>query len=52
MRSSNISAGDLNPLRPSAESDPDAPSGDSYKDLGAFKTCGAGPLPDTLPPSG
>jgi hypothetical protein len=48
MHQRTISIADLNCLRRWIESKPAVPEGDWYKDFGAFKICGQGPLPKTF----
>ena len=43
-----ISLSDLRALQKWAQSEPDAPHGDWYKDFGSFKLCGSGPYPRTV----
>jgi hypothetical protein len=51
MHQRTISIADLNRLRRWIESKPEVPEvpeGDWYRDFGAFKICGQGPLPKTF----
>jgi hypothetical protein len=48
MHQRTISIADLNRLRRWIESKPEVPEGDCYRDFGAFKICGHGPLPKTF----
>jgi hypothetical protein len=43
-----ITAEDLYQLKLWRESEPDAPEGEWYKDLGSFKICGEGKFPKTF----
>ena len=48
MRDRQISVSDLNQLRLSVETRPEAPEGAWYKDFGSFKLCGSGSYPKTF----
>jgi len=48
MRDRAIGVADLNQLRRWIESKPEVPEGEWYKDFGAFKLCGQGPVPKTF----
>jgi hypothetical protein len=43
-----ISLSDLRALQKWAQSQPNAPDGDWYKDFGSFKPCGSGQYPRTV----
>jgi len=48
MRDRSISADDLARLMHWAQSAPEVPAGDGYKDFDSFKLCGRGSLPKTF----
>ena len=48
MRDRAISVSDLNQLRLWADTRPQVPEGDWYKDFGSFKICGSGSYPKTF----
>jgi hypothetical protein len=48
LRDRKITAADLFQLKLWRESDPEAPEGLWYKDIGSFKICGAGKDPKTF----
>ena len=48
MRDRAISLADLNQLRLWADTRPQVPGGEWYKDFGSFKICGSGSYPKTF----
>ena len=52
LRERRISAEDLYRLKLRRQSDPEAPEGPWYKDLGSFTICGEGRYPKTFLPRG
>ena len=48
MRDRVVSIADLNQLRLCIDSRPEVSEGDCFRDFGAFKICGKGPLPKTF----
>ena len=48
VKQREISLNDLQQLQAWAQSNPEAPDGEWYKDFGSFKLCGTGQYPKTV----